>query len=144
RLRLAGRLRRAYVRTAAIGYIGTLALVTTLILAVPLLLSWGGGAAGPGILVVAILALAPASDVAIALVNWEVTHVLGPRGLPRLDLDEGVPSQLRTLVVVPMLLNSEADVEARVGGLEVHYLANREGDLRFALLSDWLAAPTQH
>ncbi|MGD0121641.1 MAG: glucoamylase family protein [Candidatus Limnocylindrales bacterium] len=144
RLRLAGRLRRAYVRTAAGGYIGTLALVTTLILAVPLLLSWGGGAAGPGILVVAILALAPASDVAIALVNWEVTHVLGPRALPRLDLDEGVPSRLRTLVVVPMLLNSEADVEARVGGLEVHYLANREGDLRFALLSDWLDAPTEH
>ena len=38
---------------------------------------------------------------------------------------------------------SEADVEAQVGGLEVHYLGNREGDLRFALLSDWLDAPTE-
>jgi cyclic beta-1,2-glucan synthetase len=143
RLRFAGRLRRAYVRTAARGYIGTLALVTTLILAVPLLLSSGGAASAPWILVVAILALAPASDLAIALVNWEVTHVLGPRALPRLDLDEGVPSQFRTLVVVPTLLNNVADVEARVGGLEVHYLANREGDTRFALLSDWLDAPTE-
>ena len=43
-----------------------------------------------------------------------------------------------------MLLTSEADVEAQVGGLEVHYLGNREGDLRFALLSDWLDAPTEH
>ena len=127
-----------------VGYLGTLALVTALILAVPLLLSGDGGVAGAGILVVAILALVPASDLAIALVNREVTDVLGPRPLPRLDLDDGVPARLRTLVVVPMLLTSEADVEAQVGGLEVHYLANREGDLRFALLSDWLDAPTEH
>ena len=70
--------------------------------------------------------------------------MLGPRPLPRLELDDGVPSRLRTLVVVPTLLAGEADVEAQVGGLEVHYLGNREGDLRFALLSDWLDAPTEH
>ena len=69
--------------------------------------------------------------------------MLGPRALPRLDLDDGVPSGLRTLVVVPMLLTSEADVDAQVGGLEVHYLGNREGDLRFALLSDWLDSATE-
>ncbi len=144
RVPLAGRLRRADVRAGARGYLGTLALVTALILALPLLLSGAGGAAGAAILVMAILALAPASDLAIALVNRAVTNVLGPRPLPRLDLDDGVPSRLRTLVVVPMLLTSEADVEAQVGGLEVHYLGNREGDLRFALLSDWLDAPTEH
>jgi cyclic beta-1,2-glucan synthetase len=144
RVPLKGRLRRAYVRAATRGYLGSVALVTALILAVPLLLSGDGRAAGAGILVVAILALAPASDLAIAIVNREVTDVLGPRALARLDLDDGVPSRLRTLVVVPMLLTSEADVEAQVGGLEVHYLGNREGDLRFALLSDWLDAPTEH
>ena len=144
RVTLLGRLRRAYVRAATIGYLGTIALVTALILAVPLLL-WGvAGAAGAGIVLVAILALGPASDLAIALVNWWVTNMLGPRALPRLDLDAGVPTHFRTLVVVPTLLTSEADVEAQVGGLEVHYLGNREGDLRFALLSDWLDAPTEH
>jgi len=140
----ATRLRRAYVRAGALGYLGTFAAVTALILAVPLLLSWDGGAAGAGIFLIAILALAPASDLAIALVNRVVTNVLGPRALPRLDLDDGLPTGLRTLVVVPMLLTSEADVETQVGGLEVHYLGNREGDLRFALLSDWLDAPTEH
>jgi cyclic beta-1,2-glucan synthetase len=147
RVPLAGRLRRAYVRAAAAGYLATIALMVAPIMAVPLLLSGGGGAAGAGILalaLLAILALAPASDLAIALVNLEVTRVLGPRALPRLDLDDGVPSPLRTLVVVPMLLTSEADAEAQVGGLEVHYLGNREGDLRFALLSDWLDAPAEH
>ena len=140
---LTNRLRRVYLRAAGRGYLGTLALVTAPILAVPLLLSGNGLAAGATVLM-AMLALLPASDLAIALVNWEVTHVLGPRALPRLDMVDGVPSRLRTLVVVPMLLTSEADVEAQVGGLEVHYLANRDGDLRFALLSDWLDAPTEN
>jgi len=144
RVPLGSRLRRIYVRAGTSGYLGTLALVTALMLAIPLLLSWHGGAAGAGILVVAILALAPASDLAIALVNRAVTSVLGPRPLPRLDLDDGVPSRLRTLVVVPTLLTSEAEVEAQVSSLEVHYLGNCEGDLRFALLSDWLDAPTEH
>ena len=144
RVPLAGRLRRAYVRAATSGYLGTLALVAALIIAVPLLLSGDGGAGGAGILVVAILALGPASDFSIALVNRAVTNLLGPRPLPRLDLDDGVPSRLRTLVVVPTLLIGEADAETQVGGLEVHYLGNREGDLRFALLSDWLDAPTEH
>ena len=136
------RLRRAYVRTAAFGYLGTIAAVTALVLSVPLLLGWDGRVGWAGILV-AVLALGPASDLAIALVNRSVTYVLGPRTLPRLDLDTGVPTGLRTLVVVPMLLTSVADAEAQVGGLEVHYLGNREGDLRFALLSDWLDAPTE-
>jgi len=139
---LASRLRRIYFRAAGRGYLGTLAFVTAPILAVPLLLTGNGPAAGAMVLL-AVFALLPASDLAIALVNWEVTHVLGPRALPRLDLDDGVPSRLRTLVVVPMLLTSDADVEARVAGLEIHYLANREGDIRFALLSDWLDAPSE-
>jgi cyclic beta-1,2-glucan synthetase len=139
---LSKRLRRAYA-AAAPAYLGTLALVTALILAVPLLLAAISGATGPGLLVVAILAVAPASDLAIALVNRMVTDVFGPRPLPRLELAEGVPSALRTLVVVPTLLTSEAEVEEQVSRLEIHYLGNTDGDLRFALLSDWLDAPSE-
>jgi cyclic beta-1,2-glucan synthetase len=47
---------------------------------------------------------------------------------------------MRTLVVVPTLLGNAEDVEAQVAGLEIHYLSNPEGDVRFALLSDWLDA----
>ncbi len=143
RVPLRVRLRRNYIRTATASFLGTIAIVTAALLAVPLAFSWYVGAPGLGIVLVAVLALAPASDLAIALVNWAVTNLLGPKALPRLDLDDGVPSSLRTLVVVPMLLTSEAEAEAQVSGLEVHYLANREGDVRFALLSDWLDAPTE-
>ncbi len=140
---LATRLRRAYVRYPTTGYLATVLFLTAVALAVPLLLSRHAGAAGAGLTVITIFALAPASDLAVNLVNMMVTRVLGPMRLPRLDLDHGVPSSMRTLVVVPMLLTSADEAEALVGGLEVHYLGNRDGDLRFALLSDWLDAPQE-
>ena len=137
------RIRRAFVAAAGVGYLSTLMFVTAIVLAVPLALTWGGSSSVAGLIAVATLALVSASDLSIALVNRFVTGVLGPRTLARLDLGEGVPSQLRTLVVVPMLLTTAANIEAQVSGLEVHFLGNREGDIRFALLSDWLDAPTE-
>ena len=47
------------------------------------------------------------------------------------------------MVAVPMLLTDGAEVEEQIERLEVHYLANPDGDLRFALLSDWTDAPAE-
>ena len=90
-----------------------------------------------------LVALIPASDLAVALVNRSVADQLGPRPLPRLELRDGVPPRLRTLVVMPTLLTGEAEIEEHVGRLEIHYLANPDGDVHFALLSDWTDAPTE-
>ncbi len=143
RVGVAERLRRAFINAAGIGYLLTITFFSALILAVPLLLSWLGNATASGTIVLTVLALVPASEVSIALVNRLVTRVVKPRPLPRLDLDDGVPTSMRTLVVVPMILTNEAGIKAQVSGLEVHFLANRLGDVRFALLSDWRDAPTE-
>ena len=103
--------------------------------------SWGGVARGES--VEDYLESLRAEDLAVALVNRAVMAVLGPLSLPRLELRDGVPPGLRTLVVVPTLLTSEADIEEQVGRLEIHFLANPAGDLHFALLSDWVDAPTE-
>jgi cyclic beta-1,2-glucan synthetase len=143
RLPLSVRFRRLYLRAATAGYLGSLLLVTGLLLAVPLILSLSAGGGGLGLLLIAVVALGPVSDLAVSLVNRGVARLLGPRSLPRLELADGVPSDLRTLVVVPTLLGSVEDVEERVAGLEIHYLANPDGDVRFALLSDWLDASAE-
>ena len=44
------------------------------------------------------------------------------------------------MVAVPTLLTGVDDVEEQVDQLEVHYLANPDGDVRFALVSDWADA----
>ena len=132
---------RLYVGLATPGYLGTIAVLTAVILGPPLLATWVAGVGTLILTVLALLALIPASDLAIALLNRSVTALVAPAVLPRLELREGVPPRLRTMIVVPMLLTDPAEVEAQIERLEVHYLGNPEGDLRFAILSDWTDAP---
>jgi cyclic beta-1,2-glucan synthetase len=130
---------RLYARHGLLSYLGTIVLITAAVLAFPFF--HGSSGASPWwMALVAVLALIPASDLAIALVNRFVTDLLTPRALPRLDLKDGVPEQLRTIVVIPTLLTKVSDVEELVGRLEVHYLANAEGHVHYALLSDWADA----
>jgi len=131
---------RLYVRAAVPGYIGSIAILTAMILAIPLLHAQGLGASAKYLVLFGALAAVPASHLAITLINRAVTDLLGPRTLPRLDLSGGVPKELRTIVVVPTLLTSKDAVKEQVERLEVHYLANSDGDLHFALLSDWTDA----
>jgi cyclic beta-1,2-glucan synthetase len=135
-----GRMPRGVGMTA---YLGTIALVVTLVLSAGL---WAtAGAAHPVLVVVlALVALVPVSDFAIALTNFAVIGRIGPRALPKLELRDGVPEALRTLVAIPALLTSEDDVQRLVAQLEVHALANPDDELRFALLSDFTDASSEH
>ena len=132
---------RLYVGLATPGYLGTIAALSGAMLALPLLAAWASGVGPVGLVVLALLAVVPASDLAIALLNRSVTALVTPAVLARLELREGVPPHLRTLVVVPMLLTDVAEVKAQIERLEVHYLANPDGDVHFAILSDWTDAP---
>jgi len=78
----------------------------------------------------------PASQAAVEIMNSLVTSLLPARQLPKLDFSEGIPDQCKTMVAVPSLLLSERQVKDLVEGLEVRYLANREANLYFALLTD--------
>ena len=120
-----------------------IALIAAAALSLPLLVlkSWGISAGHLALL--AFLGLIPALDAAIALVNRAVMRGFGATILPGLALRDGVPSHLRTMVVVPTLLTTRAALEEQIERLEIHYLASPEGELYFALLSDWTDAPSE-
>ncbi|MFY9550577.1 MAG: glycosyl transferase, partial [Thermoanaerobaculia bacterium] len=130
-------LRRAWIRAATPLYLAAIALSTLAILAVPAALTALAGVSASSVVLLALFGFVPASDLAIALINRYVTRLMGPRRLPKLELAGGVPAELRTLVVIPMLLTDESEIDEVVQRLEVHYLANADPELRFALLSDW-------
>ncbi len=137
------RILRWYVLASAPGYLGSLAVVTAMVMALPL---WHAGEVNvstAGLALLALLALVPASDLAMALINRTVMAILRPRPLPRMALLNGIPKELRTIVVVPTLLTSLQGIDEQVERLEVHYLANSDDDLRFALLSDWRDSPIE-
>ena len=135
------------VRTnAAAGISGYLAVigVTNAVIAA-LVLSWNTEPSGLlAFCVLALLALIPASDAAMALVNCGATNRFAASALPALELSDGVPTGLRTMIGVPMLLTSHSAIAEQIQGLEVHYLANADGDLYFALLSDWPDCSTEN
>ncbi|HYS93752.1 MAG TPA: glucoamylase family protein [Candidatus Acidoferrales bacterium] len=143
RASLPRRLLRAYIAAATFGYLGTIGLLTLALLALPLFAAWASGVRPAVLVVLGLLAVIPSSDLAIALVNRFVAAVVKPAALPRFELRDGVPSALRTMVVVPTLLADRGEIDEQMERLEVHYLANPDGDLRFAILSDWTDAPQE-
>lgn len=84
-------------------------------------------------LVVLILAI---TQGAVDFINQLVSYLLPPRVLPKLDLKDGIPPEFATLVAVPTLLVSTEQVRETVAELEVRFLANRDPNLYFSLLTD--------
>ena len=122
-------------------YFGALAVVVMTIL---LLLAQPLDNASLGwVLTFVVLAFLPASDAAIAIVNQIAMLIVPPARLTRLDYQHGVPEQDRTAVVVPLLLGSVDAVDDALKHLEAQYLANRDPEIRFAILSDFTDAPAE-
>lgn len=82
------------------------------------------------------LLLFPALECAVGIVNIAVTRLVVPRRFPRLDFSKGIPTRYSTMVVVPTLLVNEKQMREMVRELEIRYLANRDVNLHFALVTD--------
>ena len=95
------------------------------------------------LLFTAFVSVIGASHLATILVNWLSTLLIKPDLLPRLDFSEGVPAEFTTLVIVPTMLTNSEQVDALVESLEVRFLANRDKNLHFGLLTDFPDAKEQ-
>ncbi len=125
------------------GYIGAVVAVAAVVLALPVLLLNEQHINFLWLAALAALGLIPSIDAAMALVNRAVTREVGATILPGLALRDGVPAELRALVAVPILLSRREELEEQIERLEIHYLASPEGELHFALLSDWTDADAE-
>jgi cyclic beta-1,2-glucan synthetase len=90
---------------------------------------------------VGILTFVPGLSIAVNIVNWIVTHNVPARTLPKLDFTYGIPRQFSTMIVIPAMLTNDKEVDSLVEQLELHYLSNPDGNLYFALLTDFADAP---
>ena len=125
-------------------YLGAIFLIAALLIAVPLLAPGMQELGAWTFVLLGVLGLLPALESGVAFVNGAVTRGFSATVLPGLALREGVPPQLRTLMAVPVLLTSLETINEGLERLEIHYLASPEGELHFAVLSDWVDAATEH
>ncbi len=124
-------------------YFGPIAAVLALVLSIPVGLVLGSGAPAWWVPIVLLVSLLPAGELAVGLVNHFLTLLMPPKVLPKLDFKDGIPADYAAFVVMPSMLvrpNSAADLLER---LEIHYLANPDPRLRFALLTDFADAPAE-
>jgi hypothetical protein len=81
--------------------------------------------------------IVPASQAALEITNAGVSRLLDPRVIPCMDFADTIPDDCKTMVVIPTLLLSEAGCAKLLKDLEIRYLANRDRNLIFALLTDF-------
>ena len=91
-----------------------------------------------------VLALLPASEVAVQVMNYAVTRLIPPRPLTKMEFKDGVPERWKTVVAIPMLLGSTDDATENAHQLQLHFLSNPDPNLRFALLADYTDASAPH
>ena len=140
---LAQRIARLWRRRPALLYFGMLAIAVLAVLAavltpLPSVASWSMRA------LALLVALLPASEIGIAIVNQLTTILVRPDRMARLDYSQhGVPVPQRTVVAVPLLLDSAAAARDALDHLETQFLANRDPEIRFALLGDFTDAASE-
>ena len=127
----AAKLRR--IRYPGLVYFGGLILLTSLLIAFFPAPWW----------IRALLAI-PFSQIALSILHPLINRIAGPRRLPRLDFSKGIADDCKSFVVIPTLLLSRKGVEHLIERIEIHYLANRDPNLLFGLLTDFADAPAQH
>jgi cyclic beta-1,2-glucan synthetase len=125
----------------SIGVVGGLALpvvvLTAVMMVIAAILLSRAALPVPNILLLLVLFAPLAWETASAVFRSIVFMVAEPAFLPGYEFRGGLPGTARTLVAIPCLVTDRDTVAALVRNLEIHYLANPDEGLYFALLSDW-------
>jgi cyclic beta-1,2-glucan synthetase len=136
------RLRRAFFRHATAGYLGTIALGTSALVAAAVAYAAADGTRGAMLAVAALLTVVPMSELTIQIVQRLISRLIPPRRLPRLDL-ANIPEAARTMVIIPTLLDSVERARELVAHVEVQALGNLDPHIHFAILSDFTDADSE-
>ena len=94
-------------------------------------------------LLLAIPLMMCAVQLGVSVANWFASILVKPVALPRMDFQEGIPCEHRTLVAIPTMLTNVTTIDHLLEALELRYLANRDPSLYFALITDFPDAVTE-
>jgi cellobiose phosphorylase len=125
-------------------YLGSLAVLTGLGMALAVAAAQAAAAPQGMWVAVGLVVLIPASEFAVAFMHRVVHRFTQPLLMPRLDLRGGVPEPARTMVIVPTLIASVEGARTQVEHLEVQALGNMDPCIHFALLTDFPDAAAEH
>jgi cellobiose phosphorylase len=120
----------SYILTIVIGIIILEGIVIKL-------LSQEGNLSTIQYLLYGIAIIIPCSEIILSILNCSINNIWNPKFIPKLALEDGIPKESSTVVVIPAIVNDEKKIIEFIQNLEVYYLANPEENFYFALLSDF-------
>ncbi len=138
------RLGRACQAAGIVGYGSFVIILAGACLALAIACLAAMGVSGWPLALLAIAGIIPASDAAVACINRAAMWAFDATSLPGIALPNGIPASLRTLVAVPTMLTSPSVIAEQVARLGIHHLSSPDGDVQFALLTDWTDSETEH
>ena len=87
-------------------------------------------------LVIAVLFYIPIYEISVKIINYILGKIIKPKKIPKMNLENGIGTDNKTMVVIPTILNSEAKVKEMIQKIEIYHLANQDENLYFTLLGD--------
>lgn len=87
-----------------------------------------------------LLLLIPVSQLFVQLFQQLLIRFVPTNPLPKLDYSKGIPSEAKTMVVIPTIVGSREKIKMMFDTLETFYLINKTDNLYFTLLGDVTAS----
>jgi cyclic beta-1,2-glucan synthetase len=116
-------------------YIGFILLCTFILLSIVLTYAYTNTTFSLLTLVIVFLSvLLPSTEISIIFVNWIVVKIKRPNIFVRLDFNQGIPDNLKSIVIIPVILSNQKRVNEVIKTLENHYISNIDKNLYFALI----------
>ncbi|MEW8986911.1 MAG: glycosyl transferase family 36, partial [Bacillus sp. (in: firmicutes)] len=132
------------MRRATGTYFNTIAASTVVFLVVfSIWMGWNFRFGPQDIVLLIVVLLMPTLEWAITATHWGIERIKHPMPLLRFDFSKGIPEDAKTMVVIPVIWSSLEEVGEVIDRLELHYLANRDPHLHFAVLGDFKDAQTE-
>ena len=94
-------------------------------------------------IIAGILIYLPIEIIFMQIFQYVLSKIVKPKLIPKMDLQNGVPKESATFVVIPTIITKTEKIEEMMKKLEVYYLANKSDNLYFALLGDVSASDKQ-
>lgn len=135
---------RWYTKNGVILYLGSIFILSILISLPVVSLATNEVLTGLPRVTIFPLIFLLASEVAIACVNRWTIALLGPKHLPRLNLEKGISEKYRTFIVVPTMLTDEVKIREQLEQIEIYFLSNQDDNIYLALLTDFADSTHEH
>ncbi|MFC4810410.1 GH36-type glycosyl hydrolase domain-containing protein [Paenibacillus sp. GCM10023250] len=132
-------------KRAPMGYFASLLVLFALLTAAAAVWIGGGrtGLTAAGVVAIVAALLFPVSEWVTTGLHFGIERLFRTRPLLRYDFSSGVPAEASTMVIIPAIWSTAEEVEELADRLEIHYLANRDRNVHFALLGDFADAPEE-